>query len=179
MHPPDRVLISLYVGVSLGLTFLESCVNAISQMIGKEFTLNPKMCILNIYPEDFVISKNLRFLLNVCFLEPERCIASSWKKDTLCGISQWIKGITSYFALKKISSFSKNKLDKFWVILDVFFSWLVQRHIQLDIWKEDLSWGRLAKQTVFYVAWTVFFVCRYIYVYVNEGACSFALIKNQ
>lgn len=58
---------------------------------------------------------------------PSCCIASSWKKDTWCGISPWIKGITFYFVHEKINCFIKNKL------VALFYSWLVQNDIQLDV----------------------------------------------
>lgn len=47
--------------------------------------------------------------------------------------------MTFYFALEKISYFNKNKLDEFWVIWAVFYTWLIQNDIQLDVRKEDLS----------------------------------------
>lgn len=119
------------------LAFWKDVLIVIGQMIGKKIPLNPKMCILNIYPEDFVIPNNLRSLLNVSFLEAKRCIALSWKKESLCGISQWTTQMTFYFALEKISYFTKNKLDKFWVVWSVFYTWLCQNDIQIDGWKKD------------------------------------------
>lgn len=37
------------------------------QIIGYEVSLNPKPCLLNIYPENVASSKNVRSLLNICF----------------------------------------------------------------------------------------------------------------
>lgn len=36
----------------------------------------------NIYPKDLIISKNVRSLLTICFLEAKWCMAGSWKFDT-------------------------------------------------------------------------------------------------
>ena len=40
--------------------FWKGVLDVIGQIVGKEVPLNPKLCILNIYPADFVISNNVR-----------------------------------------------------------------------------------------------------------------------
>ena len=84
-----------------------------------------------IYPDDFISSKNEKLLLNVCFLEAKRCIARSWKKEKT--------GMTFYFALEKISYTTKNKLNKFWKIWEVFCEFLEKNDIEVDGWNEELD----------------------------------------
>lgn len=77
-----------------------------------------------ITPDGFNASQKVRSLLNICFLEAKRCIASSWNSDTPCTTSQWLKGMTFYMVLEKISNTAKNRLDKFWKIWDIFYIFL-------------------------------------------------------
>ena len=103
--------------------------------------LSPKLCLLNLYPENFTTSKKVRSLLNICFLEAKRCIALSWKSDTPCATSQWLRGMTSYLALEKISYTTKNRLDKFWEIWNIFYNFLENNNMDVDGWLDDkMDW---------------------------------------
>lgn len=121
------------------IVFWGKVLDLISHIIGKEVPCSPKICILNIYPDDFVISNNVRSLLNICLLEAKRCIARSWKNQSIGGISQWLKGMSLNVALEKISYFAKNKLDKFWEIWHIFYNYLEQNEIQIDAWTNKLN----------------------------------------
>ena len=90
------------------LFFWRKVLDLASQIIGKEVPLSPKLCQLNLNPENFTTSKKVRSQLNFCFLDAKQCIALSWKSDTLCATSQWLRGITFYLALEKISYTTKN-----------------------------------------------------------------------
>ena len=102
------------------LSFWRKVLDLASQITGEEVPLSPKLCLLNLYPDSFTTSNKVRFLMNICFLEAKRCIACSWKSDTPYGTSQWLRGMTFYLALEKISYTTKNKLDKFWKIWSIF-----------------------------------------------------------
>ena len=92
---------------------------------------DPKLCILNIYPANFVIANDKRSLIGVSLLEAKRCIARSWK-PTVCGVPEWLNGVTFSLALVKISYFTKNKIDRFWSIWKVFYNFLENGSIQND-----------------------------------------------
>ena len=63
-------------------------------------------------------------LSSMCLLEAKRCIARSWKKTTVCGVSEWLNGVTSSLALEKISYFTKTRLIGFGVFGEFFIiSW--------------------------------------------------------
>ena len=119
------------------LSFWRKVLDLASQIIGKEVPLSPKLCLLNLYPENFTTSKKVRSLLNICFLEAKRCIALSWKSDTPCATSQWLRGMTSYLALEKISYTTKNRLDKFWEIWNIFYNFLENNNMDVDGWMDD------------------------------------------
>ena len=119
------------------LSFWSKVVDLASQISGRKVPLSPKLCLLNIYPEDFTTSKKIRSLLNICFLEAKRCIALSWKSDTPCATSQWLKGMTSYLALEKISYTTKNRLDKFWEVWNIFYNFLENNNMDVDGWLDD------------------------------------------
>ena len=79
-------------------------------------------------------------LIGMCLLEAKRCIARSWKKPTVCGVSEWLNWVTSYLALEKISYFTKNRIDRFWSIWKVFHNFLENEGIQSDGGSDDLNW---------------------------------------
>ena len=75
----------------------------------------------------------------MCLLEAKRCIARSWKKPTVCGVSEWLNGVTSYLALEKISYFTKNRIDRFWSICKVFYNFLENEGIRND-GSDEVNW---------------------------------------
>lgn len=120
-------------------SFWGQIMNIVGQIIGKQIPLNSKMCLMNVYPMDCNFSKNVKCLLSICFLEAKRCIATTWKSDTPCTASQWLKGMVFNFALEKISYATKNRLDKFNEIWTLFFDFLQKNNIPIDGWKDDIS----------------------------------------
>lgn len=61
----------------------------------KMINLDPKTCILNMYPNNLVPAANIRALLRIGLLEAKRCFAKCWKDKKICGLSQWLNGLTS------------------------------------------------------------------------------------
>ena len=59
------------------------------------------------------------------------------ESDTPCGTSQWLRGMTFYLALEKISYTTKNKLDKFWKIWSVFFNFFENNSMDVDGWSDN------------------------------------------
>lgn len=45
----------------------------------KMINLDPKICILNMYPNNLVPAANIRALLRIGLLEAKRCFAKCWK----------------------------------------------------------------------------------------------------
>lgn len=129
----------MHVGMPSILSFWEKVLNLASRIIEKEVPLIPKLCLLNVYQDNFVTSKNEKSLLNICFLEAKRCIACSWKRDKPCTTSQWLRGMSFYLALEKISYTAKNKLDKFWNVWKVYCNSLEKKDIEVDDWNDELN----------------------------------------
>lgn len=46
-------------------------------------------------PEQFSTCANIRALLMIGLLEAKRCFAKCWKDKKICGLSQWLNGLTS------------------------------------------------------------------------------------
>lgn len=106
--------------------FWVKILNIISQRcISKAIPLDPKLCILHVCPLNSKITKHERLLLILCLLEAKHVIACTWKKDKSPGVSQWIKGMTSYLALEKITYFLINTLHTLWSIWKVLYFWRV------------------------------------------------------
>lgn len=81
------------------ILFRNRVLNLISLIIGKQVPLNPTLCILNVYPDNFVTSHNVRLPAYI-LPEAKGCIAFSWRKQTTCGISQWLRAMTFYLFRK-------------------------------------------------------------------------------
>ena len=119
--------------------FWKKVLKIIGLIIGKVIPTDPKLCILNIYPVHFVITNDEKPLISMCLLEAKRCNARSWKKPTVCGVSEWLNGVTSYLALEKISYFTKNSIDRFWSIWRGFFyNFLENESTQSDGGSDEL-----------------------------------------
>lgn len=113
--------------------FWNEVLNTVGHIIGRVMPTDPKLCILNIYPANFVITNDKKSLIDMCLLEAKRCIARSWKKTTVCSVLEWLNGVTFYMALEKISYFTKNKIDRFWKsIWKVFYNFLENGNIRSD-----------------------------------------------
>ncbi len=139
------------------MCFWKRVLSLASQIINKEVPVKPKLCLLNIYPDDFVTSKNEKSLLNICFLEAKRCIACSWKKEKPCTTSQWLTGMSFYFALEKISYTSKNKLNNFWKIWKFFGDFLEKNDIEVDGWNDELNWRLMIGLSFHFIL--IYYIC--------------------
>lgn len=115
---------------SVVTVFWKKVLHLLSQIIGKVIPLDPGLCILNIYPKDFLPIANTRVLLDFGLLEAKRCIAKCWKETKMYGLSQWLNGLTSILTMEKITYMSRNKLDKFWKIWSVFYNFLEKSKLQ-------------------------------------------------
>lgn len=100
--------------------FWNKVLGLLSQLIGKAIPPDPRLCILNVYPKNFVPAVIIRVFLELGLLEAKRCIARCWKEQEMCGLSQWLNGLTSTLTLEKITYTSRNKLCKFWDIWSTF-----------------------------------------------------------
>lgn len=58
-----------------------------SQVIGEKMRLDPTLCILDVYPDQFAFLGMQKMLLLNGFLEVRRCIDTWWKDQKMCGLS--------------------------------------------------------------------------------------------
>ena len=85
------------------------------------------------------MTEDKKSLIAMCLLEAKRCIARSWKKPTVCGVSEWLNGMTSYLALEKISYFTKNRIDSFWSIWKAFYNFLENEGIRSEGGSDEVN----------------------------------------
>lgn len=104
--------------------FWEKVINLLSQIIGDVIPLDPTLCILNVYPNNFVPAVNIRALLTIGLLKAKRCTAKCWKVTKICELSQWLNGLRSILTLEKITHALRNKLDNFWAVWSKFYNFL-------------------------------------------------------
>ena len=111
------------------VNFWQKVLAIIKHILGREIPLDPKLCILNILPDNLVISKCEQSLLIICLLEAKRCIARAWKNVSMQGTSEWLNAMVSNVALERISYFTKNKMNTFWKIWGIFYDYLKRNNI--------------------------------------------------
>lgn len=65
----------------------EKVINLLSQIIGAVIPPDPKLCVFNVYPNNFVMTADIRALLMIGLLEAKQCIARCWKNKNISAIS--------------------------------------------------------------------------------------------
>ena len=58
--------------------YWKTVVEIISSMVGVQVPCQPKLCILGIYPEDFMINSEQSILIDFGLLQARKMIALSW-----------------------------------------------------------------------------------------------------
>lgn len=93
--------------------FWKSVVECISLIIGKEVPLRAKLCVLGIYPEDFVVTLQQSLLIDFGLLQARRIIALLWKNMDTPSIGMWTKELTACLALERLTYIVKKKDKNF------------------------------------------------------------------
>lgn len=96
----------------------------ISRMTNMVVPLEPKLCILGIYPNHFAPGRKKAPIIDLSLLQARRAIALRWKDLDGPTYRMWVREVVS--CLVRYVSFSsvKEKLNKFTEIWDAFMRFL-------------------------------------------------------
>ena len=104
-------------------TFWSEVIDMILKLTGVKLILDPKLCILGIFPVKLNLNKAIKSMIIFCMLQAKYTIAKSWKSTTKPSISVWLAGLSDSLALEKLTFTLKGKhliFDSMWRSFMVF-----------------------------------------------------------
>lgn len=85
----------------------------ISRMTNMVVPLEPKLCILGIYPNHFAPGRKKAPIIDLSLLQARRAIALRWKNMGGPTYGMWVREVMSCLTLEKLTYLAKGKLNKF------------------------------------------------------------------
>lgn len=96
--------------------FWKSVTQTLSSIVGVRVPLRATLCILGLYPKDFVINKKQATLVDFGLLQARRTIALFWKSVDAPPLKVWITEMASCFALERLTYILRGKAEDFEII---------------------------------------------------------------
>ena len=93
--------------------YWKSIVQTISTIVGIQIPHCATLCILGIYPKDFVVNKKKATLIDFGLLQARRTIALFWKKVDVPPIKLWILEMASCVALERLTYITRGRAEEF------------------------------------------------------------------
>lgn len=107
--------------------FWRRIINIISNIIDKEVSMCPEICILGLIPETLALRTHERKLVNLCLIHTKRLIARHWKSVHCPSLDSWIAELSSCIAIERLTYIIKQKTHIFHKIWDSFLLFLESR----------------------------------------------------
>ncbi len=82
-------------------------------IIGREVPLQAKLCVLEIFPEDFVVTHKQSLLIDYGLLQDRRVIVLLGRSKETPSTGTWTKELMACLALKRLIYIVKKKEKKF------------------------------------------------------------------
>lgn len=125
-------LIHCLWGCSKILVFWENVVKCLSQMVKCNIPLTSTVCILGIYPKDFIRTTKQSKMIDFGLLHARRVIALYWKNVEPPSLAIWKKELTTCLGLERLTYIVKGKQEKFACIWESFMSFLTNETDNTD-----------------------------------------------
>lgn len=93
--------------------FWKDVINCLSEVFHINVPLNAKLCVLGIYPLNFIQRQKQTMLLNFGLLQARRVIALNWKSADAPSMKQWIKELSECLGLERLTYIAKGKQKQF------------------------------------------------------------------
>lgn len=93
--------------------YWKEVVLTISEIVGVNIPHQAKICVLGIYPNNFVVNSKKATLIDFGLLQARRMIALSWKKMDVPSIHTWIKEMASCIVLERLTYIIRGKAAEF------------------------------------------------------------------
>lgn len=85
----------------------------ISNIANVKVPYEAKMCILGIYPQNFIINSKQATLIDFGLLQARRMIALYWRKLDIPSIHVWVKEMASCIVMEKLTYITRGKAEEF------------------------------------------------------------------
>lgn len=102
--------------------FWNDVINCLSEVFYVNIPLSAKLCVLGIYPDNFSRTKSQKKLLDFGLLLARRAIALNWKKMEAPSLHQWIKELSEYIGLERLTYITKGKQKDFNKLWDPYLN---------------------------------------------------------
>lgn len=110
--------------------FWRRVIHYISQITSTLIPLNPKLCVLGVYPVNCILTSREFEMVDLCLLQARHSIAMCWKNvkgPTLC---LWLRNLTSSLALERLTYIIRRKTSAFNDIWERFLNFV--KHGDID-----------------------------------------------
>lgn len=97
--------------------FWKDVIKCMSEIFNTEVPLNVKLCVLGIYPEDFIQTSKQTKLLDFGLLQARRAIALCWKSMDAPSLRMWMRELLECIGLERLTYIAKGKrkdFDQLW-----------------------------------------------------------------
>ena len=93
--------------------FWKDVISMIENILSKKLPLDPKMCILGLYPRTLVLKKEEIKFIDMCMLQAKRTIALGWKNVNGPWIGVWLRQMSSSMSMEKLTYIVRKKSEMF------------------------------------------------------------------
>lgn len=85
----------------------------ICELTGETVPLEAKLCLLHIYPVNFVGNARKCKLIDFCLLQAKPVIALKWKDIQRPSFTQWVEEMFCNLAMEKLTYTVRGKIEEF------------------------------------------------------------------
>lgn len=95
------------------VTFWKRVLRTLSIITGTQIPCLAKLCILGLFPTDFVVSSKNKTLISFGLLQARRMIALSWKETEVSSIQSWIREMMLCVTMEKLTYVMRGRAQEF------------------------------------------------------------------
>ena len=85
----------------------------ISQITSTLIPLNPKLCVVGVYPVNCSLANREKKMVDLCLLQARWSIALCWKNTNGPTLCFWLRNLTSSLALERLTYIIGKKTSEF------------------------------------------------------------------
>uniref|UniRef100_A0A3B3B502 Reverse transcriptase domain-containing protein n=1 Tax=Oryzias melastigma TaxID=30732 RepID=A0A3B3B502_ORYME len=112
--------------------FWTELLHLISKLTSCVIPLDPKLCVLHMYPKDLKINSKKYKLIDFSLLQAKRVIALNWRNVQRPTTNQWLKEMSNSLALEKLTYIVRDKVADFHEIWTPFTTFLNDQSLKLS-----------------------------------------------
>ena len=111
--------------------FWNDVIKSMSEIFNIKIPLDVKLCVLGIYPEDFVQTQKKTKLLDFGLLQARRAIALCWKRMDAPSLNMWWRELADCIGLERLTYIAKGKQKDFVQLWEPYMNAIQVGHVSL------------------------------------------------